>query len=89
MGRKNRLPFHTIDYCICNFKHLDVLKYLVETSRVDVNLPENSKEGNTPLIRACLNYSMLESMYLLREVSDLDVNIAYKYGFTALLFTVL
>ena len=72
----------------CQYKHLDVLKYLVKTSRADVNLPDNSKWGYTPLIAACACYSMSESMYLLSEVSDLDVNIADKNGFTALHYAV-
>ena len=72
----------------CTNEHLDVLKYLVKTSRVDVNLPENSKWGDTPLTRACAYYSMSESMYLLSEVSDLDVNIADNEGFTALHYAV-
>ena len=71
----------------CIYKHLDVLKYLVKTSRVDVNLPD-SDWGRTPLITACLYYSMSLSMYLLSEVSDLDVNIANNTGFTALHFAV-
>ena len=72
----------------CTYKHLDVLKYLVKTSRVNVNLPENSEWGPTPLIRACFSYSMSLSMYLLSEVSDLDVNIADNRGFTALHYAV-
>ena len=72
----------------CKYKHLDVLKYLVKTSRVDVNLPENSELGYTPLTTACACYSMSLSMYLLSEVSDLDVNIADNKGFTALHFAV-
>ena len=72
----------------CAYEHLDVLKYLVETSRVNVNLPENSKLGLTPLTRACINYSMSLSMYLLSEVSDLHVNIADNQGFTALHYAV-
>ena len=71
----------------CTFKHLDVLKYLVKTSRVNVNLPD-SEWGFTPLIAACLCYNMSLSMYLLSEVSDLDVNIAGYKGFTALHFAV-
>ena len=72
----------------CTYEHLDVLKYLVETSRVDVNLPDNSVWGPTSLIRACRSYSMSLSMYLLSEVSDLDVNIADNKGFTALHYAV-
>ena len=72
----------------CAYKHLNVLKYLVKTSRVNVNLPENSELGNTPLITACLNYNMSLSMYLLSEVSYLDVNIAGNEGFTALHYAV-
>ena len=70
------------------YEHLDILKYLVKTSRVDVNLRENSIWGYTPLIRACYSYSLSLSMYLLSEVSDLDVNIADNGGFTALHFAV-
>ena len=71
----------------CRCKHLDVLKYLVETSRVDVNLTD-SKWGHTPLTTACIYYSMSLSMYLLSEVSDLNVNIADNRGNTALHFAV-
>ena len=67
----------------CENDHLDIVKYLVETCHADVNLPDS--EGYTPLTRACLNVSMSVSMYLLCEVSDLDVNIAYRRdGNTAL-----
>ena len=72
----------------CEYEHLDVLKYLVKISRVDVNLPDNSKWGYTPLTTACACYSMSLSMYLLSEVSDLDVNIADNKGFTALHYAV-
>ena len=71
----------------CTYKHLDVLKYLVKTSRVYVNL-RDSEWGFTPLTRACACNSMSLSMYLLSEVSDLDVNIADNDGFTALHFAV-
>ena len=69
------------------YEQLDVVKYLVETSRVDVNLPD-SKWGYTPLIMACHSASMSMSMYLLREVNDFDVNIANRGGYTTLHFAV-
>ena len=69
----------------CTYEHLNVLKYLVQTSRVDINLPEKGKRGYTPLITACFRYNMSQSMYLLSEVSDLDVNIAdNNNGYSAL-----
>ena len=67
----------------CANDHLDIVKYLVETCHADVNLPDS--EGYTSLTWACDRVSMLVSMYLLCEVSDLDVNIADRYdGNTAL-----
>ena len=71
----------------CDYKHLDVVKYLVETSRIDVNLPD-SERGYTPLIAACVSGSVSEAMYLLSEVTDLDVNIANRHGNTALHYAV-
>ena len=59
----------------------------METFRVGVNLPD-SKLGYTPLIQACRSYSMSQVMFLLSEVSDLDVNIADNEGYTALHFAV-
>ena len=59
----------------------------METFRVDVNLPD-SKLDYTPLIQACRSYSMSQLMFLLSEVSDLDVNIADNKGYTALHFAV-
>ena len=67
----------------CINDHLDIVKYLVETCHADVNLPDS--ECHTSLTIACRCVSMSVSMYLLCEVSDLDVNIAYRYdGNTAL-----
>ena len=67
----------------CFNDDLDIVKYLVETCHADVNLPDS--EGYTSLTMACDRVSMSVSMYLLCEVSDLDVNIAYRYdGNTAL-----
>ena len=52
-------------------------------SHADVNLPDRG--GYTSLTTACRCVSMSVSMYLLCEVSDLDVNIADRYdGNTAL-----
>ena len=67
----------------CVNDHLDIVKYLVETCHADVNLP--TTEGYTSLTKACHYVCMSMSMYLLCEVSDLDVNIANKRnGNTAL-----
>ena len=67
----------------CDNDHLDIVKYLVETCHADVNLPDSY--GNTSLTKACDYVRMSVSMYLLCEVSDLDVNIADRYdGNTAL-----
>ena len=70
----------------CNNDHLDIVKYLVETYHADVNLPDN--RGDTSLTEACRSVSMSVSMYLLNGVSDLDVNIADRYGNTALHYAV-
>ena len=66
----------------CYNDHLDIVKYLVETCHADVNLPDS--DGYTSLTKACLCVNMSVSMYLLCEVSDLNVNIAYSDGNTAL-----
>ena len=66
----------------CDRDHLEIVKYLVETCHAAVNLPNS--EGNTPMTRACRYVRMSVSMYLLCEVSDLDVNIADRDGNTAL-----
>ena len=67
----------------CARDHLDIVKYLVETCHADVNLPDS--EGYTSLTTACRYVSMSVSIYLLCEVSDLDVNIADRRdGNTAL-----
>ena len=60
----------------CINDHLDIVKYLVETCHADVNLPDSL--GYTSLTIACRCVSMSVTMYLLCEVSDLDVNIAYR-----------
>ena len=49
----------------------------METCYADVNFPDI--RGNTSLTWACDNVNMSVSMYLLCEVSDLDVNIADRY----------
>ena len=66
----------------CARDHLDVVKYFVETCHADVNLPD--RYGFKPLTLACGYASMSMSMYLVREVSDLDVNIADNAGNIAL-----
>ena len=77
----------------CARNHLDIVKYLVKrrhaivktrrkTRRANVNLPD--RYGFKPLTLACYYASMSMSMYLLREVSKLDVNIADNVGNTAL-----
>ena len=60
----------------CDNDHLDIVKYLVETCHADVNLPDC--DSYTSLTKACRYVSMSVSMYLLCEVSDLDVNIAHS-----------
>ena len=66
----------------CARDHLDVVIYFVETCQADVNLPD--RYGFKPLTLACGYASMSMSMYLLREVSNLDVNIADNAGNIAL-----
>ena len=78
----NKIEFWTPLTAACYNDHLDIVKYLVETCHADVNLPD--RYGNTSLTRACRYVSMSVSMYLLCEVSDLDVNIANSYGNIAL-----
>ena len=65
----------------CYNDHLDIVKYLVETCHADVNLPDNL--GDTSLTWVCRFGNLSVSMYLLTEVSDLDVNIANKRGNTS------
>ena len=70
----------------CLNDHLDVVKYLMKTCHADVNLSDRG--CNTSLMGTCLNNKMSISTFLLCEVDDLDVNIAGKYGNTALHFAV-
>ena len=56
----------------CINDHLDIMKFLMETCHADVNLPAN--EGYVSLTMACSNVSMSVSIYLVCEVSDLNVN---------------
>ena len=78
----NKILWWTPLTIACARDHLDIVKYLVETCHADVNLPDS--EGYTSLTAACDRVSMSVSMYLLCEVSDLDVNIAHSDGNTAL-----
>ena len=66
----------------CYSDHLDIVKYLVETRCANVNLPDSF--GDSSLIWACREVKMSMLMYLLCEVSGLDVNIADSDGNTAL-----
>ena len=66
----------------CGKNHLDIVKYLVETCHADFNLPDSY--GNTTLTEVCRYFSVSVSMYLLCEVSDLNVNIIDSVGNTAL-----
>ena len=66
--------------------HLDVVKYLVKECKADVNLPDG--KGETSLVRACRYVRKPIVMYFLCEVDNLDVNIAGKYGNTALHYAV-
>ena len=70
----------------CVSGHLDIVKYLVETCHADVNLPDG--HGNISLTEACRYVRMPLSMYLLCEVSDLNVNVADYDGNTALHYAV-
>ena len=79
--------YHTPLTAACLYKHLNVIKYLVKIPHVDINLPKR-KLGFTPLIQACVSGSIRESMYLLNEISDLDVNFVDGLGNTALHFAV-
>ena len=75
--------------CTCSRRNrqLELVKYLVKACRVDVNLPDNFL-GRTPLAAACYVVNMPVAMYFLREVIDLDVNIADTQGNVALHFAV-
>ena len=66
----------------CYFDYLDVVKHLVKTYHANSNVIDRA--GNTPLIEACFWNRMSVSMYLLREVSCLNVNIVNIKGNTAL-----
>ena len=79
--------YYTSLTAACNYKRLDIVKYLVETCHANVHLPDNQL-GYTPLIAACVTGGVSEAMYLLNGISDLDVNIADKHGYTALHFAV-
>ena len=68
----------------CWYGHVHIVKYLVEKSNVDVNLPESNEWGYTPLIKACLNAHMSVPTYLLQEVQNLDINVVDKKGYIAL-----
>ena len=75
-------PYNTPLIAACFDDHLDIVKYLVETCSADVNLPNSG--GYTSLTMACRKVNMSVSMYLLCEVSDLNVIIADSDGNTAL-----
>ena len=70
----------------CYYDHLDVVKYLVEKGSADVNLPDS--RGDAPLTEACYYVSTSVSMYLLSDVRDLNVNVADRYGNTALHYVI-
>ena len=71
----------------CYWKHLDIVKYLVKTSRVNVNLAD-IQDGYTPLLEACASSCLPVSMFLLYEVTNLDVNITDRRSNNALHFAV-
>ena len=66
--------------------HVAIVKFLIKNCNADVNLTD--KQGDTSLIKACRNVSMSLSMYLLYEVTGLDINIANSVGNTALHYAV-
>ena len=67
----------------CENNHLDIVKYLMETCHADVNLSDSV--GYTSLTKACRYVRISVSMYLMSEISDIDVNIADRFdGNTAL-----
>ena len=66
----------------CGHGNLNIVRYLLETSRVDANLPDC--DNYTPLNKACASVKIPVSIYLLTEVSDLDISIVDRYGNTAL-----
>ena len=68
----------------CDYDNLDMVKYFVETCHANVNLGLPNRGGKTLLTMACHNVSVSVSMYLLREVSNLDVNMADSDDDTAL-----
>ena len=70
----------------CVSRQLDLVKYLVQICHADVNLPD--RDGDTPLTMACLLVDMPLTVYLLREVKDLNVNIVVTHGNTALHYAV-
>ena len=57
----------------CYINQVDIVKYLIETYNFDVNLPNTF--GHSLLLMTCRLAAMSVSMFLLCEVSDLDVNI--------------
>ena len=65
---------------------LDIIKCLLETRRVDVNLP--GQNDQTPLIKTCFSGFVSASLFLLRESDHLCTNIADANGNTALHYAI-
>ena len=70
----------------CSNNHLDIIKYLVQTGHVNVNLSD--EDGYTSLIWTCHRANVSVSIYLLDNINSLDVNIAVSNDNTALHYAV-
>ena len=69
----------------CGNGQLEVVKYLLTTSKIDVNLPDIAYGGDTPLIWACYSVHTSVALFMLNEVSfKLEIDIADGFGNTAL-----
>ena len=65
----------------CRYGHLDIVKFLVSVSSVDVNSKDS--DGYTPLHTAC-RYDQLDIVKCLVSVSSVDVNSKASDGYTPL-----
>ena len=70
-------PLHTA----CRYGHLNIVKFIVSVSSVDVN--RKASDGYTPLHTAC-HHGQLESAKILLSSSLVDINIKNNDGDTSL-----